>query len=579
VRSDVGYVIGVGVAAGALEAAVRASPARGFGAAQSLAFVALSVALGVLAAGGAGTVATLVRQAPRRRMFTVAALAALHAAVWWRYDHALNESLRDPRVFLGIPAAFVIGGALGAFVSRWLTVSRLAIWGAAALVVAGGRGQSVHGAKGGGPSVLVVSMDTARADHMGDKPTWARLVREGTSFTQAIGAAPITEPSHLAMLTGVAPFRSGVVSNGTALGDRPLVWKELRAAGWVTAGFVAGFPLHGKYGWGQGMDVWDDDFGAWPGAESLSLVKAWDQVALKEHALRERSADRVLAHAERWLGDHRDERFFAFVHFYDAHGPYHPHDEAALGAPPTDGAALSLPPYWPARDRAVTSTDWLSRAYDAEVQDVDVAVGRVLAALGDRLDDTIVVVTADHGESLTEHGYLFDHGDDLYDPSLRVPLVVRWPGHVGAGVALDCQVGGVDVAPTIRELVGVAAPDGVTFDGVSRVPELSGKGCRETPVVSSTTAARFVATPPVDHALRGAGSKLILKDAAGAAPKALFFDLLADPGELTPQPAPAVRVDLLRKLLSGGTASVAAEDDAETRAAMEALGYLEHETP
>jgi arylsulfatase A-like enzyme len=419
----------------------------------------------------------------------------------------------------------------------------------------------------------VVSLDTTRADAVAGLPVWSRLAREGTSFSQAIAAAPITEPSHLALFTGIAPFRSGIVSNGTVLGDRPLVWKDLQAAGWLTAGFVSGFPLHSRYGWAQGMSVYDDDFGAWPGAESLTLVKGWNQVAVKEHALRERDAGRVLTRAERWLRAHREETFFAFVHFYDAHGPYVSGENGALGPPPTDGAPLALPPYWPAAHRRITSTDWLRRAYEGEVRTVDTAVGRLLDALGDRLDDTVVIVTADHGESLTEHGYLFDHGDDLYDPSLRVPLVVRWPGKVRAGAVVDCQVGGVDVAPTLRELVGLGeGPAG--SDGVSRAAELRGEPCRDTPVVASTTAGRFVEKPPVDHALRGQGFKLI--DHEAGVDEA--FDLTADPGELAPL-APSAELDEQRaafaRVLQTGASPASPDLDAETRRALEQLGYVD----
>ncbi|MBM4368688.1 MAG: sulfatase, partial [Deltaproteobacteria bacterium] len=384
-----------------------------------------------------------------------------------------------------------------------------------------------------------------------------------------------TEPSHLAMFTGLAPYKSGIVSNGTDLGEREaLVWRALGERGYLTGGFVAGFPLHSKYGWAQGMDAWDDDFGAWPGAESLSIVKLYNQFFVKEHALRERPAHRVIDRAARWLRTHREETFFAFVHFYDAHGPYEApvRPGAVVADPPTSGAILSLPAYWPARHRAITSVDYLKRAYDDEVAYVDGAVGTLLDALGDRLDNTIVVVTADHGESLDEHGYLFDHGDDLYDPSLRVPLVVRYPAAVVAGLVQDCQVSGVDLAPTILDLVAI--DDGHARDGVSRVPELRGEPCRDTPVVASTTAGRFVANPPVDHALRGAGTKLIAKESGAVE----YYELATDPGELrnlAPGEASKAREELLRLLLRDRATTVGPEMDDATRQALEALGYVE----
>ena len=575
-KNDLRFAVSVGAAAGAVEAALRSRSAHGWGVVQLGAFIVLSVALPSLIAGALALLASRMQSPASRRAVVTAMLGGVIAAVAYRYDFVLNERFRDPRVWAGVPAAFLVGAGIAGVAGRWLTVRGLTLLAGSALVVAAGRAWPISGALASveRPNILVISMDTTRADHVAGMPTWDRLAAEGTTFTQAIAAAPITEPSHLAMFTGIAPFRSGIVSNGTELGERPLVWKEFAAAGYLTAGFVAGFPLHSKYGWDQGMHVWDDDFGLWPGAETLTWVKAWNQVALKEHALRERTADRVVDHAATWLSAHRNEQFFAFVHFYDAHGPYVSPHNASLGPAPTEGEPLALPPYWPPAARAITSAEWLKRAYEAEVTTVDEAVAQVLASLGERLDNTIVVVTADHGESLGEHGVLFDHGDDLYDPSLRVPLVVRWPGHVRAGVSLDCQVGGVDLAPTLRALAGLPAPPGEHIDGVSRAAELTSGGCRPTPVVSSTTAGRFVERPPVDHALRNEGSKLILKEVGPVE----SYDLLADPGELhnlAPILEPVEVIAAFRTLLGTGTAGLSPTLDAETRNALELLGYID----
>lgn len=533
-------------------------------------FVATSVGL----AATFFCLASLVGRARRpavARILASAFAGALVSAVTYRSEVVLNHFLRDPEVFLGVPLAALFGGALGAVILPRLRLRPVLMTGGLCLFVAVIRARPPRGARASGPSVLVISMDTTRADAVTGKPNWERLASEGTVFDQAVAAAPITEPSHLAMFTGVAPFRSGVLSNGTALGDQPLVWKRFREAGYVTAGFVSGFPLHGRYGWSQGMDVWDDDFGRWPGLQSLTLVKAWNQVAVREHAIRERNADRLLSRAAPWLAAHRDEAFFAFVHLYDAHGPYvSGHD--SLGAAPTDGPPLALPQFWPEAARATTSVAWLRAAYDAEVDTVDHAVGELLAALGERLDQTIVVVTADHGENLTEHGVLFDHGDDLYDPALLVPLVVRWPGHVMAARRLDCQVGGVDLAPTLAELARLAVPE--TLDGRSLATVLTGGACGATPVVSSTTAGRFVEAPPVDHALRGGGHKVLVKQSGPVE----LYDLRADPGELqnlAPSADATARAAVLSRLLLQGGPIAGAEMDAATQAALRELGYLD----
>ena len=435
----------LGAATGAAEVALRASPLQGLGVAAIAGWLGVSVGLGGAFGLGAGLASWAIGR--RTRGLVVAAFVGMHAAINYRFELVLNEFVRDPRVWGGIGGILLLALLLGLAVDPVLRQLHAgARRGLVALllvstVVAFVRARPTDGRAGERPNVLVISLDTTRSDHLSpyghaiETPTLARLAREGVAFDQAIAAAPITEPSHLAMFTGRPPIASGVVSNGTNLGDRPdLLWRQLRERGYLTAGFVSGFPLHGKYGWTQGFDVYDDDFGAIAGVQSLSLVKAWNQVAIKEHALRERPAAQVLARAVPWIEAHRDEQMFAFVHFYDAHGPYDQPTNAALGAAPTNGTALPLPAYWPAQDRAITSPEWLTRAYDNELVAVDDAVGRLIAALGPTLDRTIVMVIADHGESLTEHGYYFDHGDNLYDPSLRVPWIVRYPPSAKAGV-------------------------------------------------------------------------------------------------------------------------------------------------
>lgn len=572
------FVLLLGTSVGLAEVALQSAPERGLGLAEvcSWAMVSVATAIGMAALGGVGAVvAARLRPALAARIpeLTVFALAGVYGAINYRYAFVLNNFVRDPLVWLGMPTVGFICGGMSAILFTLIPKQKsglLAIAVASAIAIPLRTG-APKGRISTRPNVLIISMDTVRADVVAGLPTFDRLAREGTVFSQVIAAAPITEPSHLAMLSGIAPFRSGIVSNGTDLGERPaLAWHSFVKEGYLAAGFVAGFPLHGKYGWGQGIHVWDDDFGGIPGVQSLSMLKLYNQFFLKEHALRERSAALVLTRAERWLRAHRDENTFTFVHFYDAHGPYQSPSNADLGTPQA-GEPLPLPAYWPARDREIRDVEWLKRAYQAEVADVDAAVGRLLDALGPTLDNTIVVVTADHGESYTEHGYYFDHGDNLYDPSLRVPLVIRFPRVARAGLVVACQVGGVDVAPTVMALAEMS--DEMERDGISRLPELVGGPCRERPVVASTVAGRFVESPPVDHAQRSSTHKVVKKGVGGIE----FYDLISDPGEtrnLAPSPWSEAEMPLLEQILAGGTAAVTPDLDAETKAALEALGYL-----
>jgi arylsulfatase A-like enzyme len=573
--------LALAVASSAIEVAIRASARGGWSAADLGTLEAAALAVTVLYLA---PLAGLARLSRRPYGVLWGGLFGMHAAINYRFEGVLNEFVRDPRVFLGVPAAFVVAALPFVYADRWL--SRVH-WGAllgsacAAVAIAAARIAPDAGAapaRADQPNVVIISVDTLRPDRLGayghaiHTPSIDRLASEGATFEQAIAEAPITEPSHLAMLTGIAPYRSGVVANGTVLGDRPaLIWRALAAQGYETAGFVSGFPLHGKYGWGQSTQVWDDDFGAIAGLQSLSLVKLWNQVAVKEHALRERPADLVLARALPWLRGRSDRPYFAFIHFYDVHGPYDAH--GGLGPAPTDGTPLNLPFYWPARDRQVTDVAWLEAAYDKEVEHVDDAVGQIVQALGSSLDQTVLILTADHGESFTEHGYLFDHGDNLYDPSLRVPLIVRFPGAVTPGLRVGCQVGGVDVVPTILDILHM--DDDVVRDGRSLVAALKGEACESVPVYSSTVAGRMVAVPPVAHSRRLPEEKIIFY--SDKSPE--YFDLRADPGEATPLENGASRDaldSLVHALQSGGTLLEAAQDS-QTLEMLRALGYLNDE--
>ncbi len=589
------FALALGFGAGALEVGLRAAPRLGLGPQAVAAWLAWGVGLSLAWTAAAALAARLVGK--RVHGLVLAAVIVVPAALWWRFDRHLNEFFGDPVVWgglLGIAlGSLAVGLALDRFLARRVrALTRLALAvGVAGAILAFARARPpLHPAAEpatGRPSVLLVTLDTTRADRLGayggraHTPVFDRIAREGVLFEQAIATAPLTEASHLALLTGEPPHRSGVVSNGTRIGDRPLMVSEvLRRRGWLTAGFVSGFPLHGRYGWAEHFDVYDDDFGTVPGLHRLSLVKAWDQVAQRAHALRERRGDRTVDRALAWLDRQEraapDQPFFLWLHLFDAHAPYeapgHPFD------PPTDGEPLDLPAYWPPRDRAITSTEWLTRAYEAEIAYADAQLGRLVAALEARglLDDMLVVVTADHGESLTEHGYLFDHGDHLYDASLRVPLAVRWPGRVAAGARLGCQVSNLDVAPTILGLLGV--DDGQARTGLDRAADLRAGTCADEPVVSTTVAGRFVAHPPVDHALRHDDHKLIrhaLAEERGV-PAEECYDLAADPAETRDLGAcpPSLGAEFDR-LLRGAGEAASPEMDAGTRDALKALGYIE----
>ena len=573
----------LGAVAGCLEFLIRCEPRFGFGFFDQLTWLTLACAAGLAVALPFGVLAHLVRGhkriGPRRDGLVLGALLGMHGALHYRFDIALNQSLRDPDVWGVLLLMFVCGVLIGLSMARLLTrVGEFLPWVGFILAFIGLL-RSVPPAPTAtpGPSILLVTWDTTRPDRLGpyggpaSTPNLDRMAAEGAVFESVVATAPLTEASHLSILTGLPTVEHGVVSNGTPLGERPeLLSHRLQDAGYRTGAVVSGFPLHGKWGWTQGFDVYDDDFGRLPGWHRLSLARAIDEVFLPGNALRERDGAVAVHRAKRFLERHEGGQFFLWVHLFDPHAPYEALDADDA---PRVGEALDLPAYWPPYHRGITSTDWLVDAYDAELEKTDALFGELLDALDDSglADSTTVVMVADHGESLTEHGVLFDHGDDLYDPSLLVPLLIREPG-VGA-TRVACQVSTIDIVPTLRALHGL--PVG-SEQGRSLVPMLEGEACADVPAIASTIAARHVEEPPVDFAWRLPETKYI-RHGDMSRPEELY-DLTSDPGELfvvEDDEALTHASDRLDALLAGRDLEVDIQLDEADRLMLESLGYLE----
>ncbi len=290
------------------------------------------------------------------------------------------------------------------------------------------------------PNVLLVTIDTLRADRLGcygrsaAKTPWIdRLAREGVRFERCYASAPLTRPSHATILTGLEPFHHGVRDNlSMALPEGlPTLAALLGGEGWTSAAIVASDPLVRASGLDRGFGAYDDDLDA--------------TAPRPEGHFRERTADQVADRALGFLeGAGRRGPFFLWAHFFDPHAEY---------SPPAEYRRAGTP-------------------YDGEIAFVDAQLGRILAALEEsgRLDDTIVVVTADHGEGLGDHGEA-THGYFLYDSTLRVPLVVRWASGLEPGTSVADPVRLVDVCPTILDLAGVEGPpdqDGLSLSSAAK---------------------------------------------------------------------------------------------------------------
>jgi len=286
-----------------------------------------------------------------------------------------------------------------------------------------------------GANLVLITLDTTRAGRIGcygnsaiATPIIDGLANDGLAFTDALAPAPTTLPSHTSILTGLYPVHHGVRANGRfrLADEHPTLASLLNARGYATGAVISAFVLDSSFGLSQGFDRYNDNVELDGFNQELGGLERRARV----------TTDRALS----WLeGVAPRQPFFLWVHYFDPHANY---------APPE--------PYL---------TRYASNPYDGEIASVDEQIGRLMAHLdaAGLAENTLVVITADHGESLGEHDE-HTHGYLLYDVTLRVPLILRCGKRLGAGAHVDRRVSLVDVAPTVLSLLGINTE--VTFDGV-----------------------------------------------------------------------------------------------------------------
>jgi arylsulfatase A-like enzyme/tetratricopeptide (TPR) repeat protein len=293
--------------------------------------------------------------------------------------------------------------------------------------------------------LLIVTMDTTRADRLGaygyagaQTPAIDAVAAQGLRFDRAYATVPLTTPAHASMFTGLYPTRHGLHTNGDAtLSDEHTTLAEvLRGQGYHTVGSISAFVTTRIWNLDQGFDTYFDAVEASEGARD----SRWG---------RERRAEEVVFDLMGWFEEKPDsEPFFAWAHFYDPHDPY---------SPPA--------PY----DKALKG-----RPYDGEIAYMDAQLARLVAAAeaeaGPR--GLAVILVADHGEALrSEHGET-THGMYTFDPTMRIPFIVRPPGGMAAPRSVDAvTVSNVDVTPTALGLLGLPVPedlDGADLSGFTR---------------------------------------------------------------------------------------------------------------
>jgi len=365
------------------------------------------------------------------------------------------------------------------------------------------------------PSVVLVTIDTLRPDHLSyagysraTSPHLDALAARGLVFERARSHAPVTAPSHASILTGRLPAWHLVLTNGDILNDGVDTLAELlAAAGFRTAAFVSNFTITHLVNFQQGFEHYDD---ALPQSE-LNRPQP------------ERIAEDTVDAALAWLADHRRERFFCWIHLQDPHGPYAPPAPygEAFAAEARALPATVLPllenqsghggiPRYQALDGERNANVYIAD-YDGEIRYMDAQLGRVFDALREWKLEPVLVVTADHGEALGEHGYYFAHGHGLTEDQIRVPLILSGPG-IPAGSRSGAPVQHIDIVPTILARVGVPAPKALPGR------DLLALAAQEHPVVAQAF--------PDEWAVVADGKKLLVWPE-----RTVLYDLDRDPAE------------------------------------------------
>lgn len=426
--------------------------------------------------------------------------------------------------------------------------------------------------------IILISLDTLRASRLSGygygKPTspfMDRLAREGVLFERAYAADIPTEVAHTGIFTGKVGLTTGIVSHGSELTHLPktIAWLPtmLRSSGFATSAVDNLYQL--KEWFARGYRYYINSVGGnrWIDGRTVNEL------------------------AFPWLEQHKDESFFLFLHYWDAHTPYLPPESYVpqfypKGRDPFDRANTSMKraynhlayPFFKHHHYdllgPVTDSDYYDALYDAEIRYLDDRLqdlDRHLEKLGIR-EDTLVILFGDHGESLTEHDIYWDHCG-LYEPTVHVPIMMRWPGRIPEGRRVPGFVQQVDLLPTILEAVRRENPPGIDpgkladpdgLDGTSMWPAIEGRTDRTHDTIYLSECAWQAA-----RGIRTDRYKLIRTYDSGpfVRPDTELYDLQDDPGETVnlagSQPELAARLE--RQLLEWVSGKLAGRPDPMVR--------------
>lgn len=511
--------------------------------------------LGLYAMGGslvlAGMAVLLRRQRPAGRRAAAVAMAgcvtvaAIAVFMTRNAIFPLAAGSSSPRLTLAVVAAVIICGLLlvaarlrdlfqdadenlPEFQRRTLHLAGLGACLLAAAWLALLAGPFINNLRAKGlPSVIVVSIDTLRADRMGVlgaspslTPLLDELAREGTLFTQAQATAPWTLPSHTSLFTSMLPFDHHVRWSWMRIApDHAMLAEHFRAAGYRTAAFTGGGYVAGHFGFNQGFEIYED-----------------------HDEIEEGGPEIIADHALRWVRQIGEQPYFLFVHTYEPHSPFL---HAGPGSPATHPGRLAAGVTFTEVDAIHSGEMVLTEderrhvinLYDGDVAHADRVIGGLLHTLRaeGRLDNTILIVLSDHGEDLWDHSDVRSpgHGHNLYQELIHVPLIVRAPGRVPGGHRLQTPVSLLDVAPTLLALAGLP-PDPHHLGRSLETALLTATEPPQVPVL-----AESVEYGPDRFMRREGDLKVVLTPTPGIlhnnvrlqVPPLEIFDLSSDPGE------------------------------------------------
>jgi arylsulfatase A-like enzyme/Tfp pilus assembly protein PilF len=410
--------------------------------------------------------------------------------------------------------------------------------------------QGTQQIEAGSMNLLIVTIDTMRADRIGAfgyeearTPHLDDLARRGIMFADCYSPVPLTLPAHCSLFTGRYPLGHRVRDNGTfILSDAETTLAELmKNNGYDTYAVVASFVLLAKFGLNQGFSVYDDSL---------------DANELLRNFYTEIKADLVYRKFSQWLKNRREQKFFAWVHFYDPHAPYTPPDAYRKG-------------------------DSLSDLYDGEVAFTDVFVGKIMADLEERdlLENTLVVISGDHGEALGEHQE-YGHSVFCYEENLRVPLIFCNPRLFPEGSVVEDRVCLIDIMPSLLALLGMDSPPAVQGNSFAKM--LAGKKERgDRPYyIESMYGKETLGWAPLAGIIDGPYKYISL-------PEPELYDLEKDSREMSN--LFSIKKDIARNLdeklknimleYSASRGNVRRKLTSEDRRRLESLGYISSSSP